>query len=56
MNGSLGQHAKVLELRLAERRSVAGNDDELGLSGSQGLESRLLTKCCSSCRIVLDDF
>jgi len=34
----LGQHAVVLELRLAERGRVAGNDDELGLAGSEGLE------------------
>ena len=40
----LGQHAVVLELRLAERRSVASNDDELGLAGSEALEGRLVSK------------
>jgi hypothetical protein len=34
----------TLELRLAERRSVASNDDKLGLSGAKGLEGRLVTK------------
>ena len=43
MDGSLGQHAVVLELGLAERGSVASNDDELGLAGAQALESRLVT-------------
>lgn len=41
---SLGQHAVVLELRLAERGSVASNDNELGLAGAEGLEGRLVTK------------
>ena len=41
---SLGQHAVVLKLRLAERRSVASNDDELGLAGAEGLEGGLVTK------------
>lgn len=44
MDGGLGQHAVVLELRLAERGSVASNDDELGLAGAEGLEGRLVTK------------
>lgn len=44
MNLSLGQHGVVLELRLAERRSVSGNDDELGLSRSKLLESRLVSE------------
>lgn len=34
----LGQHGVVLEFTLSERRGVASNDDELGLSGSEGLE------------------
>lgn len=34
----LGQHRVVLELRLSQGRSVAGDDDELGLAGSKGLE------------------
>jgi hypothetical protein len=44
VDGGLGQHAVVLKLRLAERRSVASNDDELGLAGSEALEGRLVTK------------
>lgn len=38
MDRSLGQHGVVLELTLAERRSVASDDDQLGLAGSQALE------------------
>jgi len=34
----LGQHGVVLELRLSQGRSVAGDDDELGFAGSEGLE------------------
>jgi len=44
VDGGLGQHGVVLELRLAERRGVASNDDELGLAGSQGLEGRLVAE------------
>jgi hypothetical protein len=40
----LGQHGVVLELRLAERGSVAGNDDKLGLAGAQALEGGLVTE------------
>lgn len=32
MNGSLGKHGVVLELRLAEGRSVGGDDNELSLA------------------------
>ena len=35
---ALSKHGIVLELRLAERRSVASNDDELGLARSESLE------------------
>ena len=35
MDAGLGPHGVVLELRLPQRRSVAGNDDELGLSSSE---------------------
>jgi hypothetical protein len=41
---SLRKHRVVLELTLAERRGVASNDDELGLSGSEGLEGRFVSK------------
>lgn len=34
----------TLELALAERGGVAGNDDQLGLSRSESLEGRLVTK------------
>jgi hypothetical protein len=39
---SLGQHAVVLQLRLAERRSVASNDDQLGLARAQRLQRALV--------------
>jgi hypothetical protein len=38
VNGSLGQHAVVLQLGLAQRGSVASKDDQLGLAGAQALE------------------
>ena len=38
VDGSLGHHGVVLELRLAERRSVGRDEDELGLAGAEGLE------------------
>lgn len=37
-------HSVVLELRLAERGSVAGNDDELGLAIAERLEGALVAK------------
>lgn len=33
---SLGQHRVVLQLRLAERRGVAGDEDQLGLARAEG--------------------
>lgn len=44
MDRGLGQHGVVLELRLAERGSVAGNDDKLGLAGAQALEGGLVAE------------
>jgi hypothetical protein len=44
VDSGLAEHGVVLELRLAERRGVAGNDDELGLAGAEGLEGGLVTK------------
>lgn len=41
---ALSKHRVVLELRLAEWGGVAGNDDQLGLSVSQGLEGRLVAE------------
>lgn len=35
---------RTLKLTLAERRGVASNDDELGLSRSEGLEGGLVSK------------
>ena len=44
MDVGLGQHGVVLELTLAERRGVTSDDDELGLSGSKGLEGRFVSE------------
>jgi hypothetical protein len=44
VDGSLGQHAVVLEFALSERRSVASDDDQLSLAGSERLESRLVSE------------
>ena len=44
VDGGLAEHGVVLKLRLAERRGVAGNDDELGLARAEGLEGGLVTK------------
>lgn len=44
VDGCLGQHGVVLELRLAERGGVAGNDDKLGLARAEGLEGGLVTE------------
>ena len=35
---------RTLELRLAQRRRVAGDDDELGLARAQSLQSRLVAE------------
>lgn len=51
---------RTLELRLAERWGVAGDDDKLGLAGAEGLEGRLVTKSdltglwerCQHCRTL----
>ena len=44
MNRCLGQHGVVLKLRLPQGRSVASNDDKLGLAGTQALEGGLVTE------------
>lgn len=44
MNRGLAQHGVVLELTLTERRSVGGNDDQLGLAGAEGLDGRLVAQ------------
>ena len=38
VNVGLGQHGIVLKFRLPERRSISSDDDELGLSRSQGFQ------------------
>ena len=40
----LGKHGVVLELRLAERRGVASNDDQLGLAVADLLEGALVSE------------
>ena len=42
VDGSLGQHGVVLQLRLAERRGVAGNEDQLGLARAEGYSENML--------------
>lgn len=44
VDSSLGKHGVVLELRLAEGRGVASNEDELGLAGAKSLEGRLVAE------------
>ncbi len=52
---SLGEHRIIFKLRLAERRGVAGDDDELSLSGAEGLEGRLVSKSyCERCKLAID--
>jgi len=52
VDGGLGKHGVVLELRLAKRRSVARDDDELSLSGADGLLSIVLEPIlCDGCTV-----
>lgn len=44
VDGGLGQHRVVLQLRLAERRGVAGNEDQLGLARAEGYGEGKLAK------------
>lgn len=44
MDRSLSKHGVVLELTLAQRGSVGGDDDELGLAVTEGLEGRLVSQ------------
>lgn len=44
VDGALGQHGVVLELGLAERRGVAGDEDQLGLAHAELLERGLVSK------------
>jgi len=38
MDRGLGHHGVVLELRLAQRRGVGSDEDQLRLSGAKGLQ------------------
>ena len=40
----LGKHGVVFQLGLAQRRGVAGDDDELGLSGAESLEGGFVSE------------
>lgn len=42
VDARLGEHGVVLNLRLAQRRAVVGDDDELGLAGAERLEGGLV--------------
>lgn len=44
MDRSLSKHGIVLELTLPERRSVGGDDDQLGLAVAESLEGRLVSQ------------
>lgn len=46
----LGQHGIVLELALAQRRGVAGDDDQFGFACAEGLECRLVAE--SDCKLI----
>jgi hypothetical protein len=51
----LGKHGIVFQLGFAERRGVAGNDDELSLSGTESLQSRLVSESdCERWRSAID--
>ena len=43
VDGDLGEHGVVLKLGLAQGRAVAGNEDQLGLAGAEGLHGGLGT-------------
>lgn len=40
----LGQHGVVLQLGLAERRGVAGDEDQLGLARAEGYSDVMLAR------------
>lgn len=44
VDGGLGQHGVVLELRLSQGRGVGSNDDELSLTLTEGLEGSLVAE------------
>ena len=44
VDGALGKHGEVLELRLPQGRGVAGNQNQLGLAGAERLEGALVSE------------
>src|SRR5436305_522378 len=44
MDVRLGKHRVVLEFAFAQRRSVAGDDDQLGFARSETFEGRLVAE------------
>lgn len=54
VHGGLGQHAVVLQLGLAERRRVTGNDDQLGLAGAEALEGGLVAQSDPACGLAIE--
>ena len=44
MDGALGKHGVVLNLRLAKGRAVVADEDELGLVEPKGLEGGLVSE------------
>lgn len=42
VNGGLGKHSVVFNFGLAETRAVGRDDDQLGLTGTEGLEGGLV--------------
>jgi hypothetical protein len=48
VNTGLGEHGIVLNLRLAQRRAVVRDDDQLGGALAQGLQGRLVAEQVSA--------
>ncbi|KAL7491822.1 hypothetical protein ACHAWT_001084, partial [Skeletonema menzelii] len=44
VNLNLGEHGKVLNLGLTQRRAVGGDENHLRLSSAESLQSRLVSK------------
>lgn len=54
VDGALGEHGVVLELRLAERGGVSGDEDQLGLAHAKLLEGRLVAEGdCASLLVLM---
>jgi hypothetical protein len=52
----LGQHGVVLQLRLAERRGVAGDEDQLGLARAESYGERRLARIFTILYVHRDAF